>query len=382
MSATLPTIKLAAVQASSVFLDLEGTVAKACSLIREAGRNGARVIGFPEAFIPGHPLWYHFHPATAATSARMATDLFLNSVEVPSPAVDALAAAARDADAYVVMGICERRPGTSGTMFNSQLFFAPDGRLLGKHQKLVPTVGERLVHTGGWGDTLGAYDTDFGRLSGLICGENTNPLAIFALMADYTSVHVASWPNGGGRGGGVSRIDRATLAGQAFAVMSKAFVINACSVIDPRDIDRLAYTPEDRDFLANEEIGGGSSIVGPDSRVIAGPLGGSEEGILYADADLEKIVTAKIVHDYAGHYNRADVFELRVNTRAPSIHRRVGDEPVPSWAAAPHEVPGFVESADAALDGGMPSEGVPPEGVPAEWASAWRPANVGGPAPA
>jgi transposase len=146
-------VKVAAVQAASVFLDREGSTEKACRLIREVGRNGARVIGFPEGFIPAHPVWYHHHSATGTVSNRLAIELFKNSVEIPGPEVDALCLAARDANAYVVVGVCEKLPNTTGTMFNSQIYIAPDGTLIGKHQKIMPTVGERLVHMGGFGDT-------------------------------------------------------------------------------------------------------------------------------------------------------------------------------------------------------------------------------------
>src|SRR5581483_8907079 len=136
-------VRVAAVQAASVFLDREGSTEKACRLIREAGANGARVIGFPEGFIPAHPIWYHHH-------------------------------AARDARAYVMIGVCEKMPNTIGTMFNTQLYIGPDGTIIRKHQKIMPTVGERLVHTGGYGDTFGAFQSEFGPMSGLICGENSN----------------------------------------------------------------------------------------------------------------------------------------------------------------------------------------------------------------
>lgn len=325
MGTEYPKVKVAAVQAAPVLLDREASIDKACSLIREAGRSGARVIGFPEGFVPGHPIWYHFHPATAASSRRLATELFKNSVEIRSPATDKLCAAARDAGAYVVMGMCERRPGTLGTLYNSQLFISPDGEILGKHQKLVPTTAERLVHAPGAGDTLRVFDTKFGGLSGLICGENSNPLAIFALIADNAAIHVASWPNAPSKLA-LPRSDRAEMTGRSFAFMSKAFVINACGALTPEIIDVVAYTDEDREHLQNRALSGGSSIIAPDSKVIAGPLQ-SEEGILYADADLEQCVSEKVVHDFAGHYNRADVFRLELNEAVPAMFRRVGQVP-------------------------------------------------------
>jgi aliphatic nitrilase len=136
-----PAVKVATVQAASVFLDREGSTAKACALIREAGRNGARVIGFPEGFIPAHPIWYHHHSATGALSNRLAVELFKNAVEIPGPQTEELARAARDANAYVVIGVCEKMPNTLGTMFNTQVYLSPDGTLIGKHQKIMPTVG-------------------------------------------------------------------------------------------------------------------------------------------------------------------------------------------------------------------------------------------------
>lgn len=320
MSDVYPRIRIAAVQAAPVFLKREATVAKACALIKEAGGKGASVIGFPEGFIPGHPLWYHFHPATSRHSVKLATELFKNSVEIPSPATEALCRAAREAQVHVVMGLCEHRPGTFGTMYNSQVFIDDQGRILGKHQKLVPTVGERLVHTGGYGDTLQAFQTKFGRVSGLICGENSNPLAIFALIAEGTMIHVASWPNHRNKGANFPASDRAASAGRAVAMMSKAFVINALGALNEEMIEILAANDEDRAFLRDPNNSGGSTIINPQSVVIAGPMG-HEEGILYADIDLETCVREKLSHDLAGHYNRADVFSVRVNRTAPSLYQ-------------------------------------------------------------
>src|SRR3990172_2393523 len=194
MGDALKKVRLAAVQAAPVILDGEETVEKTCGMIREAGANGAALIGFPEGFIPAHPSWYTVRPATGKTSLGLAKGLFQNAVVIPSDATERLGAACRDAGVTAVIGVCEKRPGTTGTMFNTQLYIGPDGRILGKHQKLVATVGERLGHTGGWGDTLVAYPAPFGAVSGLICGENANPLAVYVMMTMSPVVHVASWP--------------------------------------------------------------------------------------------------------------------------------------------------------------------------------------------
>jgi aliphatic nitrilase len=329
MGDSFQTVRVAAVQAASVFLDREGSTAKACALIREAGRNGAQVIGFPEGFIPAHPIWYHHHPATGKIANHLAVELFKNAVEIPGLEIEALCAAARDAGAYVVVGVCEKLPQTLGTMFNSQVFLAPDGTLLGKHQKIMPTVGERLVHMGGFGDTLRAFPASFGPMSGLICGENSNPLAIFALTAEGTRIHVMSWPNHFPTSGDPMR-NRVAVDSQAFAQMSKAFVVSACGTVEEDLIRKLQVGPEGEKFLRSPNCCGGSVIVGPNSRILAGPLG-AEEGILYADCNIELGVHMKLRHDFAGHYNRPDIFQLRVNRAAPKIYATVGvaREPVP-----------------------------------------------------
>ncbi len=317
-----PVVKVAAVQAASVFLDREGSTEKACRLIREAGKNGARVIGFPEGFIPAHPVWYHHHAATSAIANKLAVELFKNSVEIPGPEIELLSAAARDANAYVVIGVCEKLPQTIGTMFNTQVYIGPDGTLLGKHQKIMPTVGERLVHMGGFGDTFGAFQTEFGPMSGLICGENSNPLAVFALTAEGTRIHVMSWPNHFPTSGDPMR-NRVSVDAQAFAQMSKAFVIAACGTVDEDMIRKLEAGPGGEKFLRNPDCCGGSVIVAPNGRILAGPMG-AEEGILYAECNLELGVLTKLRHDFAGHYNRPDIFQLRINRSAPHIYTVYG----------------------------------------------------------
>ncbi len=342
-----PIVKVAAVQAASVFLDREGSTAKACRLIREAGKNGARVIAFPEGFIPTHPVWYHHHPATSAIANKLAVELFKNSVEIPGPEIDALCAAAREANAYVIMGVCEKLPQTLGTMFNSQVWIGPDGKLLGKHQKIMPTVGERLVHTGGFGDTFGAFQTEFGPASGLICGENSNPLAIFALTAEGSRLHVMSWPNHFPTSGDPMR-NRVAIDSQAFAQMSKAWVISACGTVDEDMIRKLEVGPEGEKFLRNPDCCGGSVIVAPNSRVVAGPMG-AEEGILYAECNLEVGISMKLRHDFAGHYNRPDIFQLHVNRSAPRLYTVYGSAGAPALGA-PDAVPQLPDAATQALE--------------------------------
>ena len=193
MGDTYPKVRLAAVQASPIFLNREATVEKACNLILEAGKNGADFVAFPENFIPEHPVWPVYNiSGQSEKSMRFAVDFYKNSVEITSEAVSKICQAASRAGVYVVMGMSEKKPNQTGTIFNTQLFIDRAGRIIGKHQKLHPTMTEMLVQTGGSGKYVGAVQTEFGPVSGLICGENSNPFAVGVLAAEYTRIHCSA----------------------------------------------------------------------------------------------------------------------------------------------------------------------------------------------
>jgi aliphatic nitrilase len=319
-----PIVRGAVVQASPVFLDREATVEKAIALIHEAGANGAEIVAFPEGFIPAHPIWFHFHSGTDRHATALSVELFKNSVEIPGPHIDALVRAAAEAGTYVVMGVCEKISGTFGSMYNTQVFISPKDGYVGKHQKLMPTVGERLVHRPGGPDTFGVFPSSFGPVSGLMCGENSNPLAIFALTAEATRIHVMAWPNHFPKPA-LPMPEISLTAARAFAQMSKAWVLSASAVVDDRIREMVPLNDTDLEYLARDDIGGGSCIVAPDTRVIAGPVIGNEELILYADMDLEVGVKMKLRHDLAGHYNRPDMFRLLVNKRSAPLIQSIED---------------------------------------------------------
>jgi len=317
MSRHAKTIRLAAVQASPAFLDLKGSVAKSVALIKEAGGGGADIVGFPEGFIPTHPLWYHFHPASSPEAQTFSRRLAINSVDVPSPEVDAICRAAREAGVFVVMGCCERESGRLGTLYNSLLFIDANGDVVGRHRKLIPTLGERLVHCRGDAEGLRAFPTGLGvNVSGLMCGENSNPLATYALDAQGANVHIASWPSHFQLGANIS--DIVQMVTRALAYQMKAFVINAVGVISEQMFAELPLTQAHRDYLKLQ--GRGSSIVGPSGEFLAGPMG-PEEGILYADVDRDMLVSPKVVQDFAGHYNRFDLLSLSVTRSVPPALR-------------------------------------------------------------
>ena len=307
------TARLAAVQASSVWLDKDATVAKACRLIEEAGTAGASLIAFPENFIPGHPSWFHFQPAGSAKSLASAVKLFGQAVHIPGPEVDELCAAAARAEITVVMGLTEKIPGSDGTLYNTQLFIDSTGSVIGKHQKLVATMTERMVHSPGRAETQRTFATPLGEVSSLVCGENSNPLALAMIAASYPLVHVASWPAhvSPSSGGGVR--DISLLVSRSTAHMLGTFVVSSNGVNSEDMIADIVVTDDDVTFLRDANKNGGACIVNPAGHVIAGPMEGNQEGILYADVDFASCTRARLVLDVAGHYNRPDVYQLTVN---------------------------------------------------------------------
>lgn len=326
MSDKLGSIKLAAVQAASVHLDREASVDKACELIHQAGAAGASIIGFPEGFIPAHPSWYTVRAATDLSTLSLSQRLFQNAVVIPSEATSRLAAACRDANVAAVVGMCEKRADTTGTMFNTQLFIGANGSILGKHQKLVPTVGERLVHTGGWGDTLQAFSSSFGPVSGLICAENANPLAVATISSYYPIVHVAAWPAFLSPALELSEVVSAVSRGLAYSM--GCFVINSTGVLDQATIDAYSVSPDIQASLNKQKNKGYASIIGPNGKVLTEPLESDiGEGIVYVDVDLDTVLIPKLINDFAGHYNRTDVFTLTVNRSAQKIVKMKHEDP-------------------------------------------------------
>ena len=302
----MSTFKIAAVQATPVFLDREATVSKARELIAEAGRSGARLIVFPEAFIPPYPYWvWRIPPSQHRMLADVYAELLEQSVEIPGPVTEELSKAAREAEVYVVMGLNERNAQASNaSLYNTLLYIDPEGNLLGKHQKLVPTAPERMVWAQGDGSTLEVYDTSMGKLSGLICWENYMPLARYALYAWGTQIYVApTWDNG--------EPWLSTL--RHIAKEGRTYVVGCSIAMRKEDI------PDQFEFKAKyySEVGkwinkGGSAIVSPDGKFVAGPLN-EEEGIIYAEVDPRQMRAPKWNLDVAGHYARPDVFQLSVS---------------------------------------------------------------------
>jgi len=299
------TIKVAAAQLSPVFLNKEKTVEKACSTILEAGDNGAKLIVFPEAFISGYPDWVWLIPnSNGADLNELYIKLVAHAVSVPDKATEQLCKAAKKAGINVVMGINERNSETSGaSLYNSMLFISDHGEILGKHRKLIPTGGERLIWAQGKGDTLRSYNTSAGKLAGLICWENYMPLARTAIYESGAQILASpTW----------DKSPNWLQSMQYIAREGGLFVISTCMALRMDDIpdeyDFKNLYPEGREWINT----GNSCIIAPNGKFIAGPLE-AEEDILYADIDLQQIIAAKRMFDVAGHYSRPDVFDFSVN---------------------------------------------------------------------
>lgn len=307
MGDTLPTVRAAVVQAAPCLFDREASVAKACRLSEEAAQAGAQLILFPEAFIPAYPRGLSFgvvvgsrNPAGRLTWERY----WANAVEVPSAATQALGDAARQAGAYLAIGVIERATsGGRGTLYCTLLYFGPDGQLLARHRKLKPTAAERLIWGEGDGSGLVVLDTPHGRMGGLICWENYMPLARAALYEKGVDLYLA--PTADSRDTWQATVRHIACEGRCFVLGCNQFVTKDMYPSDLPGIEDLANQPE-------VMCRGGSVIVSPLGEVLAGPLW-DREGLLLADLDVREVARARFDFDATGHYARPDVFRLIVN---------------------------------------------------------------------
>jgi nitrilase len=317
MIRSLPKVKAAVVQAAPVLFDRDASVEKVCHLTGEAATQGAQLILFPEAFIPAYPRGLSFGTVVGSRSpqGRLTWQTYwANAVDIPSPAIEALGAAARQAGAYLVVGVIERDTQFSGgTLYCSMLYFNPGGELIGKHRKLKPTAAERLIWGEGDGSTLTVLDTEFGKLGGLICWENYMPLARMALYSKGVELYLA--PTADARDNWQATIRHIACEGRCFVLGCNQFVTKSMYPADLVGIEDLDNQPE---IMCR----GGSAIISPLGEVLAGPLF-DQEGILYAELDLAEVARSKFDFDVVGHYARPDVFRLVVNEEPASavIHK-------------------------------------------------------------
>ena len=313
--------KIAAIQAAPVYMDREATVEKSCKLIADAAKNGARLAVFTESFIPTYPDWIWNVPAgKLSLNQQLYGELLEQAVIIPSPAIDRLCQAVRDAGIYVVIGVNERNIDASGgSLFNTLIYIDPTGNLLGRHQKLVPTAPERTIWAYGDPSTLAVYDTDLGKISGLICHENYMPLVRYSLYAQGVEIYFAPTYD-------ESEAWQSTL--RHIGREGRVYVVGCGMVLKKEDV--LAHSPQLQPYY--ETVGewintGNSMIAGPSGEILAGPLN-KEEGILYTDVDLKMSRGMRWNLDVAGHYARPDAFHLtvlKVPTPILSIRKDIPD---------------------------------------------------------
>lgn len=326
MHSHFPRYLVAAVQAAPVFLDKAGTVAKAVKLIGQAAEAGARLIAFPECFLPGYPWWVWLdNPGWGMQFVRR---YFENAMEVGDDACLALCKAARDNRIHVVMGYVER---AGGSLYIAQLIIDDSGKIVAARRKLRATHVERTVFGEGDGSDIAVHATSLGQLGALCCWEHTNPLLKYAMFAQNEQVHVASWPSFTLYGGQAYAFaaDLNIAFSQIYAAEGQCFVLVSSNLVSQDMQDMLCDTPEKRQMLA---VGGGiARVFGPNGQPVGEPMDAMAEGLLIREIDLGDIALAKAAADPVGHYSRPDVLRLLFNAE-----RQDRVKPFSVTGGAPH----------------------------------------------
>lgn len=308
MTTEHPKFKAAAVQAAPVFLDLNGTIDKGIALIEDAAKNGAKLIAFPETWIPGYPWWIWLgSPAWGMQFVQRYHD---NSLVVGSPEYERIADAARANDIAVVMGYSEK---AGGSLYMGQAIIDASGETIANRRKLKPTHVERTVFGESDGSHIAVYDTDLGRLGALCCWEHLQPLTKYAMYAQHEQVHIASWPSFSLYVGMAYALGHQLnmAASQMYAAEGQCFVLASTATTSPEMIEMLCDTPDKKELI---KTGGGyANIFAPDGTPIGETLPEDQEGLVYADLDLGMISLAKSAADPVGHYSRPDVTSLLFN---------------------------------------------------------------------
>jgi len=311
--------KAAAVQAEPVWLDADATIEKSIGIIEEAARNGAKLVAFPEVFIPGYPFWSWI--GDQRWGLKFLLKYHENSLELGDERMGRLQTAARRNDIAVVIGYAER---DGGSRYISQVFIDEYGQIVANRRKLKPTHVERTVFGEGSGIDFVTHDFSFGRVGGLNCWEHFQPLSKYLMFSLGEQIHVASWPPMSVFQPGIAQlsVDANATVTRSYALEGQVFVLGATSMIGKSAVDLFCDTEEQRAMLP---LGGGwARIYGPDGTELAKPLAEDAEGILYADIDLGQILYAKAAADPAGHYARPDVLSLNFDPRNHSPVNYIG----------------------------------------------------------
>jgi nitrilase len=334
---TYPSYRVAAAHVAPVFLELDATVEKTCAIIEEAARNGAQLIVFAETYIPAFPVWASLR--APIYNHDLFRRLVANSMLVPGPELARVCSTVRKCGVFVSLGLNEGTKASVGCIWNANLLIGDDGSILNHHRKLVPTFYEKLIWANGDGAGLRVSETRIGRIGMLICGENTNPLARFTLMAQGEQVHISNyppvWPTHDPKEKGNYDIQNAIrIRAGAHAFEAKCFNIACSSFMDEPMRQALAALDKEAGRILDNTPRGVSLVMGPTGAPVSDIMCESE-GILYADIDLSECVVPKQIHDVVGYYNRFDVFKLTVNRSAnrPISFEAEEDGPGPESAA-------------------------------------------------
>ncbi len=314
---TLVKTKVAAAHIAPVFLDKKATTAKALSWIDEAAKKGAQLVVFPESFIPGFPIW-------AALWAPLHNhDLFSqfveNSLFVDGPEIQAICQQAKKSQIFISLGFSERSSSSVGCIWNSNLLISNRGEILVHHRKLVPTFFEKLIWAPGDGAGLRVAHTPIGNIGGLICGENTNPLARYALMTQQEQIHISSWPpiwptRNPSDSANYNNLQANRIRASAHSFEAKCFGIVCAGFMDKAMFNFLVQRDASIAPILEKTPGAESFFVNPTGSQFGDTLS-QTEGLIYAEFDLNQCIEPKQFHDVVGYYNRFDIFELHVNAK-------------------------------------------------------------------
>lgn len=331
-SQTHPKLRVAAVQAAPVFLDLDATIDKTIDLMREAAGNGARLVAFAETWIPGYPWWIWLN--SPALGMPFVQRYFDNSLVVGSAEFNRLAQAARELGIWMSTGYSER---AGGSLYIAQALFDDQGRVVKTRRKLKPTHVERTVFGEGDGSDLAVMDTAIGKVGMLACWEHLQPLSKYAMYAQNEQIHIGAWPSFSLYRGAACALGAEVnnAVSQVYAVEGQCFVIAPCATVSKAMHEMLCTDDLQRQLLLPG--GGFARIYGPDGAPLGGTLPENEEGILYADIDLGTISLAKAAADPAGHYARPDVTRLLLDStpRERVVARHAAARPVGTVVAEP-----------------------------------------------
>ncbi|WP_055069558.1 carbon-nitrogen hydrolase family protein [Clostridium massiliamazoniense] len=305
----LTKFKVAAVQAAPVYLDLEGTVNKVCDFIDEAGKNGAKLVAFPEGFIPGYPFFAFVGGPEYAK--QFYVQLYKNAVKIPSFSVQRISEAARRNKIYVCVSMSEL---DGGSLYLTQLWFNSKGDIIGKHRKMRVTSGERLVWGDGDASMMGVHETEIGNLGGLMCWEHQVPLDLCAMNFQNEQIHVASWPG----------FFPDELSSRYYAVSTQTYVLMCASLITDEMRKKICLNKEAHKIF-DTFTPGHTCIYAPDGEPISELVPEGKEGIAYAEVDLDKIIEYKYYIDPAGHYSNP-CLSMNFDRRPKKVLKAIGEK--------------------------------------------------------